>query len=163
MSSSSDCVERKRPLRTVVSVALFSIPALVWFFGIGDHTPSRQDAEHFLDWGLDDGDGIVGFRSNGAMQRLKTATITGIESVECHRNWPERGWFQKRSHGLPRYDCIYRLAGSTDEQYYTVVGATYFSRDDYKLAHVGNYMLSFWAEPDQRRMLAEHGISLPEP
>jgi hypothetical protein len=89
-----------------------------------------------------------------------------IDSVECLRFSGERSWLsaKERWSSQTRHDCVYRLIGAGGQAYWTVIGTTYFSTDTYNLAHVGPYMLSFWAaDPDQRRILAERGVHLPAP
>ena len=53
-----------RSKREAVGLVIIGLLAVGWFFGLGDHTPSRQDAERFLDFFLDDAEGMVGFRDS---------------------------------------------------------------------------------------------------
>jgi hypothetical protein len=165
MSLPSQAAKQKRPLITGWGIAGLVVVAVAWFFGIGDSTPSRQQADKFLAWGLKwESDGMPGFRDDGTKQRLKQEMVKGTDEVECYRDAARRSLFQRFSNGFKRYDCIYRLAGSAGERYLAVISATYVSRDMYDMAQVDPYMLTFWAaEPDQRRILAENGISLPKP
>jgi len=81
MPLATDTTTRRRLFFTVVS--LIGV-VIVWYFGFGDHTPSRQDAERFLDWGLDNGREIVGFRDSGEAEKLTTGVVGKIDEVECH-------------------------------------------------------------------------------
>jgi hypothetical protein len=148
----ADARARKRLFYTVGSLM---VVAVVWYSGFGNHTPSREDAERFLDWGLDNGREIVGFRDSGVAEKLTSALIGKINDVECHSDPADRKWNQRWRTSW-RYDCIYRLAGSDDAKYLTLISATYNkSRDG---GDVGNYGLGFLDEFQQREELAKYGL-----
>jgi hypothetical protein len=148
----TDTTARKRLFLTVVS--LIGV-ALVWYFGIGDHTPSRQDAERFLDWGLDNGHEIIGFRDSGEAKKLTTGLVGKIDDVECRTEPADRKWGQRWQSSWS-YDCIYRVAGSDDAKYLTLITAIYQeSRDG---GDIGNYGLGFLDEFRQREELAKYGL-----
>src|SRR5262245_58096377 len=148
----TDTTARKRLFYTVAS--LIGV-AIIWYFGIGDHTPSRQDAERFLDWGLDNGREIVGFRYTGEAEKLTTGLVGMIDEVECHTDPADRKWF-KRFRSSWSYDCIYRIAGSDEAEYLTLISAIYPSSRDG--GDVGNYGLGFLEEFRQREELAKYGL-----
>src|SRR3954447_1754447 len=108
MPLATDTTTRRRLFFTVVS--LIGV-VIVWYFGFGDHTPSRQDAERFLDWGLDNSREIVGFRDSGEAEKLTAGVVGKIDEVECHADPADRKWSQ-RFRSSWSYDCIYQLAGS---------------------------------------------------
>ena len=148
----TDPTARKRLFYTAAS--LIGV-AVVWYFGIGDHTPSREDAERFLDWGLDNGREIVGFRDSGEAEKLTTELVDKIDDVECRTDPADRKWF-KRWRTSWSYDCIYRLAGSDDAKYLTLISATYQTSRD--RGDVGDYGLGFLDEFRQREELAKYGL-----
>jgi len=156
---SSPSATSKRSFFNVWTIIACVFVSAVWYFGIGDHTPPHDDATRFLRWGFDHGEDISAFRDDGTIERLSNGKVTKIEAIECPRKSKSR-FFQRRS-AFPRYDCIYRLLGANGARYRTVIGASYISNDEWKMVHVGKYMLVFWDEPEQRRILAQHGINLP--
>jgi hypothetical protein len=141
--------------RLFYTAAAFIGVAVVWYFGIGDHTPSRQDAERFLAWGLDNGEEIVGFRDSGEAAKLTAGLVGKIDEVECHRDPADRKWFQRWQTSW-RYACIYRLAGSDSAKYLTLISAVYSKAADH--ADVGNYGVGFLDEFRQREELAKYGL-----
>jgi hypothetical protein len=148
----TDTTARKRLFYTVVS--LIGVAA-VWYFGIGDHTPSRQDAERFLDWGLDNGLEIVGFGDSGEAKKLTSGLVGKVDDVECRTDPADRKRSQRWQSSWS-YDCIYRLVGSDEAKYLTLVTAIYQkSRDG---GDVGNYGLRFLDEFRQREELAKYGL-----
>jgi hypothetical protein len=152
MPLATDTTTRRRLFFTVVS--LIGV-VIVWYFGFGDHTPSRQDAERFLDWGLDNGREIVGFRDSGEAEKLTTGVVGKIDEVECHTDPADRKWSQ-RFRSSWSYDCIYRLAGSDNAKYLTLITAIYEKSSD--RSDVGNYGLGFLDEFRQREELAKYGL-----
>jgi hypothetical protein len=161
----SQPTKQKRPWISGWGIAGLVVLAVIWFFGIGDRTPSRQEADKFLAWGLKwESDGIPGLRDDGTEQAIRQEMVKSTDEVECDREPRRRSIFQRFSSGFDRFDCIYRLSGSTGEKYLVVITATYVPRSMYDMAQVDPYMLTFWAaDPDQRRILAENGIVLPKP
>lgn len=162
MSSSPQIAAKKRRQAIWAAVGAILLAA-GWYFGIGDHTPSRQDAERFLKWGLDDADGFVGFHENGATTLITAGLVKGIDNVECYKDTSGRKWFVRHQPSSRTYDCIYRLAGSDGAKYLTLIGAIYYPTDEFKMTHVGKYALSFLAEQQQREEFAKHDVSLPKP
>ncbi|WEZ82254.1 hypothetical protein P6U16_13885 [Rhizobium sp. 32-5/1] len=146
----------KRSFFNVWTVVACAFVAAVWYFGIGDRTPSRDDAERFLRWGFDHGQAISAIGDDGTIERLKTGKATTIDEIECHRK--SRSKFFHRRSAFPKYDCIYRLLGVDGRRYRTVVSATYIHNEEWKMVHVGKYMLVFWDEPGQRQILAQHDV-----
>jgi hypothetical protein len=148
----TDTTWRKRLFYT--AAALIGV-AVVWYFGIGDHTPSRQDAERFLDWGLGNGHEIVGFRESGAAEKLTTGLVGKVDDVDCRTDPADRKWGQRWQSSWS-YDCIYRLAGSEGVKHLTLITAIYVdSRDN---LDVGDYRVGFLDEFRQREELAKYGL-----
>ena len=148
----TDVTWRKRLFYT--AAALIGV-AVVWYFGIGDHTPSRQDAERFLDWGFSEGREIVGFRESGKAEKLTAGLAGKIDDVDCRTDPESRKWFQRYQSSWS-YDCIYQLAGSDGAKYLTLVSAIYVKSNDN--VDVGNYRLTFLEEFLQREELAKYGL-----
>jgi hypothetical protein len=161
MPSSTESTGRKRS-GTVWAVILGLLLVVGWYFGIGTHEPSREQAERFLKWGLDDADGITGFQEDGSTAPIQAALVRKIEDVQCHRDTSDRKFFKRHQPSSYNYDCIYNLAGSDDRKYLTLIRAIYLGSDD-ELAQVQGYYLNFLAEPQQRELFALHDVDLPKP
>ena len=142
-----------RSKREAIGLAVIAVLAAAWFLGVGDHTPSRQDAEAFLAYSLKEAQGIVGFHESGKVAQLTAALVARIAEVECRHDKSSRKWFQ-------RY-CIYRLAGSDGARYLTLISANYTSSNEFASYKVGHYGLGYRDEAGQRAELAKHGINLP--
>ena len=152
MQLPTDATARKRLFYTLAALI---VVAIVWYSGIGNHTPSRQDAERFLGWGLDNGREIVGFCDSGEAAKLTTSLVGKIDDVECHTDPADWKWF-KRYRSSWSYDCIYRIAGSDEAKYLTLISAIYPSARDG--GDVANYGLGFLDEFRQREELAKYGL-----
>ena len=149
-----------RGKREAIGLAVIAVLAVAWFLGVGDHTPSRQDAEAFLAYSLKEAESIVGFHESGKVARLTAALVARIDEVECHHDTSSRKWFQRYYHPN-NYDCIYRLAGSDGARYLTLISANYTSSNEFASYKVGHYGLGYRDEAGQRAELAKHGINLP--
>ena len=149
-----------RSRREAVGLVIIGVLAVAWFLGVGDHTPSRQDADAFLAYSLKEAQGIVGFHENGKVAQLTAALVARIAEVECRHDTSSRKWFQRYYHSN-NYDCIYRLAGSDGAKYLTLISANYTNSNEFASYKVGHYGLGYRDEAGQRAELAKYGITLP--